>query len=532
VSIEFLDKSYREQYKIDHEFQLSVFNAQSQKPTEKKYFYRFELFREELLKILYEKANKKPIYLPTTWLKIRHEIRELQALTNIAKNKFAVFGSNNDYLMNDKFKEACQSIDPKITDAEYILLREYLDKTSVIYFKPGMDKVFVKPSWITDGVYEILNDKVLKQGGVFSRTDIESSQAVEWDLLLNLMETENIIFSKDENNNIINTFIAPQYFDKKPPNEDLFKIATTGLTQYSITLKMPIFHYKRVLRRIITQYHRDNPNLVKTFWRDGILFITADETRILISGSYQKDDIEGKILLSVEQKGKYTEKQKEIFKLILTEFNNTTKNDLNADIKISLDGNYFIAFKELQSYADIGMIVFRINDKSFRLKDFEIFLNRTIAKPIRVFVSYAHQDIELQNRLKRHLAPLINMNRIEMWTDEAIRAGEHWEEAILGNLRKADIILLLISSDFNASRYIWEKELKESIERHDLGDAKVIPIALRPCSWSGMPYKEGKFQAIPEFNKKLKSITEWDNQDAAFTEIAEQIEKVIKEFKA
>ena len=147
-------------------------------------------------------------------------------------------------------------------------------------------------------------------------------------------------------------------------------------------------------------------------------------------------------------------------------------------------------------------------------------------------MSYSHQDIDLQNRLLRHLAPLKNLNRIETWTDEAIRAGEQWEDAILGNLRKADIILLLISADFNASRYIWEKELKESLERHNKGEARVIPIALRPCLWTGMPYKEDKLQAIPEFEKRLKAITSWDNQDAAFEEVAKQIEKVINDFKA
>ena len=97
--------------------------------------------------------------------------------------------------MNEGFKEACKSIDPKMSDAEYGLLREYLDKTSVIYSKPWMDKIFIKPSWITEGVYDILNDKVREKGGVFSRNDIAASR-IEWDLLLNLMETENIIFFK------------------------------------------------------------------------------------------------------------------------------------------------------------------------------------------------------------------------------------------------------------------------------------------------------------------------------------------------
>ena len=42
-----------------------------------------------------------------------------------------------------------------------------------------------------------------------------------------------------------------------------------------------------------------------------------------------------------------------------------------------------------------------------------------------------------------------------------------WDEQIRRELEAADIILLLISVDFNNSQYIWNKELKTAMERHE-----------------------------------------------------------------
>lgn len=50
-------------------------------------------------------------------------------------------------------------------------------------------------------------------------------------------------------------------------------------------------------------------------------------------------------------------------------------------------------------------------------------------------------------------------------------------------LAAADIIFLLVSSDFLSTDYIWDVEIKEAMERHYRGEARVIPVILRPCNW-------------------------------------------------
>jgi predicted aspartyl protease len=83
---------------------------------------------------------------------------------------------------------------------------------------------------------------------------------------------------------------------------------------------------------------------------------------------------------------------------------------------------------------------------------------------------------------------------------------------------------LLVSSDFLASNYCYEKEMKRAVERHELGEARVVPVILRQCDWQGAPFS--KLQGLP---KDMKPVTSWVSHDEAFTDVAVGIRKVAEE---
>lgn len=64
--------------------------------------------------------------------------------------------------------------------------------------------------------------------------------------------------------------------------------------------------------------------------------------------------------------------------------------------------------------------------------------------------SYAHAVETLRNELEKHLSPLKRMGRISTWHDRRIVPGEKFEGQIDRYFSVANIILLLISSDFIA----------------------------------------------------------------------------------
>src|SRR5690606_37841200 len=108
--------------------------------------------------------------------------------------------------------------------------------------------------------------------------------------------------------------------------------------------------------------------------------------------------------------------------------------------------------------------------------------NGVVYMALLVF-SYSHADEELRNALEKHLIPLKRMGKIDTWHDRCIVPGEEFEGKIDTNFARADIILLLISSDFIASNYCYEIEMANALERHGRGEAIVIPVILRPCAW-------------------------------------------------
>ncbi len=146
--------------------------------------------------------------------------------------------------------------------------------------------------------------------------------------------------------------------------------------------------------------------------------------------------------------------------------------------------------------------------------------------PASVFFSYSHKDERLRDKLANHLSLLQRSQAISSWHDRKISAGTEWAGSIDQNLISADIILLLISADFLASDYCYEIELKQAMERHERGEARVIPIILRAVDWSSAPF--AKLQALPT---NAKPVTSWSDKDKAFDEIARGIRIVAQELE-
>jgi len=141
---------------------------------------------------------------------------------------------------------------------------------------------------------------------------------------------------------------------------------------------------------------------------------------------------------------------------------------------------------------------------------------------LKVFCSYSHKDEPLRDQLDKQLSPFIQSGIISTWHDRKILPGEEWDDEIKKNLKTADIILLLISSDFLASRYCWEVEVNTAIERHKAREACVIPIILRSVYWKYPPLTLAQIQALPK-NATPVISNSWHNRDEAFTNVVEGI---------
>jgi tetratricopeptide (TPR) repeat protein len=135
-------------------------------------------------------------------------------------------------------------------------------------------------------------------------------------------------------------------------------------------------------------------------------------------------------------------------------------------------------------------------------------------KPAKVFISYAHEDETLKDELLSHLASLRRQGVIAPWHDGDIRVGGEWDAEIRAHLDAAEVILLLVSADFIASDFCHELEMKHALERHKRGEARVVPVFVRPCDWKDAPF--AKLQVLP---KNGKPVTTWKRRDDAWLDV-------------
>jgi len=147
---------------------------------------------------------------------------------------------------------------------------------------------------------------------------------------------------------------------------------------------------------------------------------------------------------------------------------------------------------------------------------------KNLRRDITIFISYAHEDEQLCLELQKHLCLLQRVKDVKLWSDHNIAAGAEWEQEMSQYLDTAQIILLLISADFMAADHCYSIEMKRALERHEDGEAHVIPIILRPVFWKIAPF--AKLQALPPGGEPVTS----KNQDEAFSEIAQGILHIVE----
>ncbi|MCB0523623.1 MAG: SIR2 family protein, partial [Saprospiraceae bacterium] len=143
--------------------------------------------------------------------------------------------------------------------------------------------------------------------------------------------------------------------------------------------------------------------------------------------------------------------------------------------------------------------------------------------PIRVVYLYDQSDSSLLTTLKKHMSSLSCKDAIDSWDDSMILAGEVEGDQITQKLAQANLIILLVSSDFLSSERLYKVQLLEALKRYREGKAFIIPILVRSCAWEGSVFSKSMF-ILP---RNQVPITSWEDQDAAYRNVVIELEKYI-----
>jgi internalin A len=455
---------------------------------------------------------------PASWFSIKDQLPKMQ----------------KNYLSFDQYRDLCIKLGEK-DPASQELLAGYLHRLGIaLNYKDDarlQDTHVLNPRWLTDGIYKILNsDKLEQQQGEIRLNDLpdildreEYPQGMHR-FLFDLMRKFDLCFIfPDEDTR----YLMPDLLDKQEP-ENTAEFEPEECLNFQ-------YHYpvlpEGLLPRFIVRTHTLSENLPR--WRTGVI-LTFEGNRALVKADVQ----DKKVFISVSGTASG---RRRLLAIIRSEFERIHRDirNLQPQEMVPVPGrpNSVVAYKKLLVMEQGGVAKFPevIGNDVINLSVQELLdgvdLEGTRRKQrmkmseqtqaARLFYSYSHRDEGLRNELETHLTLLQRQGLIESWHDRDIEAGDEWKRKIDDNLERADIILLLVSADFIASDYCYEKEIARALERHENGEARVIPVILRDANWRTAPF--AKLQALP---KDGLAVTKWADKDSAWRNVSEGIEKV------
>ena len=157
----------------------------------------------------------------------------------------------------------------------------------------------------------------------------------------------------------------------------------------------------------------------------------------------------------------------------------------------------------------------------------EVAKQKAGPRPLRMFISYAHQDESVRVELDKHLKPLAQDGLIESWSYRQIEPGSDWRKEVQRHLGEADLVVPLLSVDFINSDFAFGVELRSALDQRQR--MRVIPILVRPFA---MNDELKDIQMLPTDNGVLRPLSEWgDRRESGLTEVACGIKRVIEKMR-
>ncbi len=145
-----------------------------------------------------------------------------------------------------------------------------------------------------------------------------------------------------------------------------------------------------------------------------------------------------------------------------------------------------------------------------------------MSKPLKVFITYSHEDDQKRKKLRTRLAVMERNGEIEPRDDTDIApGGKARQEDILKEVANSDMLLYLVSAASLASENC-NKELTEAVR---VG-SRVIPIILESCDW--LNDRLSNFQVLPD---KGKSINKWKPESDGWQNVVDGIREAVKEIQ-
>jgi hypothetical protein len=129
-------------------------------------------------------------------------------------------------------------------------------------------------------------------------------------------------------------------------------------------------------------------------------------------------------------------------------------------------------------------------------------VKRKTAKPVRLFVSYSHENAVWFKRMRPILEFESKVDVVGVWHDQQLQAGDRWDQLIRDELDKMNIFVCLVSYEFLlGSTYIKTIELPRALERAAKDKVEIVPILLYDVNLDRECVQLKAFNPLPAWGK-------------------------------
>jgi internalin A len=409
-------------------------------------------------------------------------------------------GKERQYLTLAEFRELCTDYGERDKQKQESLARILHNLGAVLHFvdEPRLrDTAVLNPHWVTDGVYRLLRYKDgSNSDGILTLpkalTAIPNADKGAARYLLNLMERFEMCFSLDAGEDgarPAEKWLIPGTLDKNQP--DKIRIAEWQ-DPNRVRLRYTYDPLPQgVIPRFIVMTHPMSEGQAR--WRNGVVLVNGG-AKALIRKAQNENTLEVTVQGTEPDRDNLVKVVRGYLARIHRDLPEPKPNEWQE-----LEGmpEEFREIRQLK-VDERNKVPVVVETKAGDVKKSATAeLNRTSDEgprrsskpPLRVFLSYSHEDRREQTHFRKNLMTLQNDGYITFWDDPSIQPGMEWRSEIERELEAMDVFIGLLTTNFRTSNFIQRVEFKRAIERRKEKTAKMWLILVEDCRIEGTTYE-------------------------------------------
>jgi internalin A len=466
--------------------------------------------------------------------------------------KDEVAGMTDNFLTYAQYAELCALHGEVDSEAQADLAGILHALGLALYFGKDArlhDTRVLNPGWVTGGVYAVIRaPSVAQNDGQLTVSDMQQvlSEAEKQKVIrasdyptdthtfiLELMRAFQLCYASEEERGKPTRYLVPELLPEFEPQ------MTERWEQGLVRLR---YRYEvlppGLLPRFIVRTHALSDGA--QHWRHGVVLRHA-EARALIREETDRSELQVFVLDGDD------ETRRLLVAMVRRELellHGELKMQAVEELELTGEGEQWISVKALRQIEKPGtplqtlpiqpegtaqVYVARELNKLFPWEAREIDRDPSLKPlPVRVFVSYAHEDERQLKRLDAMLDVLEQLHGLTSWLDKRLIAGEEWDAEIRRRLEEMDIFLFIASQTSLVRPYIKDPELSRARERREAGEIEIASVKLEPCAIDEDPFL-GKLQRLAP---KFPSVAEAPLKSVAWEQVRKDLLPVIKRVRA